>query len=82
MQAPQVRGPVATLSPPLPFVAATSNDFGGIGLEFYKSAVKPYFVRAREGDRGLEALAGTKEIAGWRLWLGRPEGDDGDPADG
>ena len=67
MQAPQVRGPVATLSPPLPFVAATSNDFGGIGLEFYKSAVKPYFVRcarrrSRAGGSGWDARKATTEF--------------------
>ncbi len=28
-------GPVATMNPPLKFVAIAFNDFGGIGFEFY-----------------------------------------------
>ena len=33
--------PVATMNPPPTFVAIAFNDFGGIGLEFYTSVVKP-----------------------------------------
>ena len=53
--------PVATMNPPLTFVAIAVNDFGGIGLEFYTSnmtVVKPYFDGLREKE---EAAGGS----GW-----------------
>jgi hypothetical protein len=40
--------PVATLRPPLTFIAIAFNDFGGIGVEFYTTVVKPYFDGPRE----------------------------------
>jgi hypothetical protein len=40
---------VATLNPPLTFVAIALSDFGGIGFKFYTTVVKPPFDgRARE----------------------------------
>jgi hypothetical protein len=40
--------PVASMNPPLKFVAIALNDFGGIGFEFYSTVVKPYFEKLRE----------------------------------
>ena len=51
-------GPVATMNPPLKFVAIAFNDFGGIGFEFYLTVVKPYFEELREKE---EAAGGS----GW-----------------
>jgi hypothetical protein len=51
-------GPVASMNPPLKFVAIAFNDYGGIGFEFYSTVVKPYF----EGLREKEAAAGG---SGW-----------------
>ena len=48
--------PVATMNPPLTFVAITLNDFGGIGLEFYTTVAKPYFDGLREKE---EAAGGS-----------------------
>ena len=46
--------PVASMNPPLKFVAIAFNDFGGIGFEFYStvrsSVVKPYFEKLREKE--------------------------------
>ena len=50
--------PVASMKPPLKFVAIAFNDFGGIGFEFYSTVVKPYFEELREKE---EAAAGS----GW-----------------
>ena len=50
--------PVATMNPPLTFVAIAFDDFGGIGLEFYTTVVKPYFDGLREKE---EAAGGS----GW-----------------
>ena len=50
------------MNPPLTFVAIAFNDFGGIGLEFYTTVVKPYFDGLREKE----------EAEPWWLWLGRP----------
>ncbi len=36
-------GPVASMDPPLKFVAIAISDYGGIGFEFYSTVVKPYF---------------------------------------
>ena len=35
--------PVATLSPPLTFVAIALSNFGGIGLRFHTTVVRQYF---------------------------------------
>ena len=37
--------PVASMNPPLKFVAIAFNDYGGIGFEFYSAVVRPYFAR-------------------------------------
>jgi hypothetical protein len=50
--------PVASMNPPLKFVAIAFNDHGGIGFEFYSAVVKPYF----EGLREKEEEAGG---SGW-----------------
>jgi hypothetical protein len=42
--------PVASMNPPLKFVAIAFNDFGGIGFEFYSTVVKPYFEKLREKE--------------------------------
>ncbi len=42
--------PVATMNPPLRFVAIAFSGFGGIGLEFYATAVRPYFDELRENE--------------------------------
>jgi hypothetical protein len=34
--------PVASMNPPLKFVAIAFYDFGGIGFEFYSAVVRPY----------------------------------------
>jgi hypothetical protein len=49
--------PVATMNPPLTFVAIAFNDFGGIGpgLEFY-TTVKPYFHGLREKEEATGGL--------------------------
>ena len=53
--------PVATMNPPLTFVAIAFNDFGGIGLEFYTTVVnlKPYFHGTVTGGLGASCQ--------WRL---------------
>ncbi len=63
--------PVASMNPPLKFVAIALNDFGGIGFEFYSTVVKPYFrvaetrklpVREKEEEAGgLNRLGRTQE---------------------
>ncbi len=53
--------PVASMNPPLKFVAIAFNDYGGscgIGFEFYSAVVRPYF----EGLREKEEEAGG---SGW-----------------
>ena len=42
--------PVASMNPPLRFVAIAFNDFGGIGFEFYSTVVKSYFEKLREKE--------------------------------
>jgi hypothetical protein len=37
--------PVASMNPPLKFVAIAFSDYGGIGFEFYSAVVRPYFAR-------------------------------------
>ena len=60
---------MATLNPPLRFVAAAFNDLGGIAdhidLEFYKCTVKPY----------VDALHEQEVAAGGSGW--RPQGEGG-----
>ena len=51
--------PVATMNPPLRFVAIAFSGFGGIGLEFYATAVRPYFDELRENE---EAPGADPEI--------------------
>ncbi len=51
-------GPVASMNPPLKFVAIAFNEYGGIGFEFYSTVVKPYFEELREKE---EAAGGS----GW-----------------
>ena len=51
-------GPVASMNPPLKFVAIAFNDYGSIGFEFYSTVVKPYFEELREKE---EAAGGS----GW-----------------
>ena len=51
-------GPVASMNPPLKFVAIAFNDYGGIGFELYSTVVKPYFEELREKE---EAAGGS----GW-----------------
>ena len=51
-------GPVATMNPPLKFVAIAFSDFGGMGFEFYSTVVRPYFEELREKE---EAAGGS----GW-----------------
>ncbi len=55
-------GPVASMNPPLNFVAIAFqvSDYGGIGFEFYSTVVRPYFEGLREkeevgGGSGLDA---------------------------
>jgi hypothetical protein len=48
--------PVATMNPRLTFVAIAFNDFGGIGVEFYTTVVKPFFDGLREKE---EAAGGS-----------------------
>ena len=48
------------MNPPLRFVAIAFNDFGGIGLEFYSTVIKPYFEKLRE--KAAEEEAGG---SGW-----------------
>ena len=54
--------PVASMNPPLKFVAIAFNDFGGIGFEFYSTVVKPYFD---------EKLREKEEAAGGSGWDAR-----------
>ncbi len=42
--------PVASMNPPLKFVAIAFNYFGGIGFEFHSTVVKPYFEKLREKE--------------------------------
>jgi hypothetical protein len=49
------------MNPPLKFVAIASNDYGGIGFEFYSAVVRPYFEGLREKE----------EAPGWGFGLGR-----------
>ena len=42
--------PVASMNPPLKFVAIAYSDCGGIGVEFYSTVVKPYFEKLREKE--------------------------------
>ncbi len=53
--------PVASMNPPLKFVAIAFNDFGGIqvgfefNFKFYSTVVKPYFEKLRENLKEEEA---------------------------
>jgi hypothetical protein len=51
-------GPVASMNPPLKFVAIAFNDYGGIGFECYSTVVRPHFEELREKE---EAARGS----GW-----------------
>jgi hypothetical protein len=55
--------PVASMNPPLKFVAIAFNDYGGIGFEFYSAVVKPYF----------EGLHEKEEEAGGSGWNARKQ---------
>ncbi len=60
---------IASMNPPLKFVAIAFSDYGGIGFEFYSTVVKPHFEKLRVGEGGpggasLRALSGSGG-SGW-----------------
>jgi hypothetical protein len=59
-------GPVASMNPPLKFVAIAFNDYGGDGFELYSTVVKPYFEELREKEEaaGGSGLGRTQEEVG------------------
>ena len=60
-------GPVASMNPPLKFVAIAFSDYSSIGFEFYSTVVKPYFDELREKE---EAGGGS----GWDACIEKEDG--------